>query len=264
MLVEVMKKILSLLLASLLLAGISGCSLLSPGKKEFFQTKMPAFPEKTKVEEKQKQAATYLAEQVGLAYDAALLSQTTNTVMVPLREARTVAEPLAESLGPPTTPYKGPATNLVADLRQLEARYDAALRKLEAKLGDLEGKKIEGTGLIQMGYFTWLLLLFGVIALLFFILKIVAIFNPPVQVATSAISAGAHVLRRGFSEVIEAGEKFKDMVKAKVEDPETQEYILDLFRRAHMETQSRDVQQVIQHLTAKEPDPAKIAKQLKT
>lgn len=258
-----MKKILHVLLVSLLL-GLSGCSILSPGKKEFFQTKVPVFPEKAKVEEKQKQAATFVAEKVTLAYDEGLKAQVTNTVMTPLGEAKAVVAPLAESMGPPATPYQGTATNLVLDLHKLESRYDAALKQLENKLDGLEGKKIEGTGLIQMGYFTWIALLFGIGALLFFVLKIVSIFNPPVALATSAVSAGAGLVRRGFSEVVEAGEKFKDLVGKKIEDPDTQQHILDLFRRAHMETQSRDVQTVIQHLTSDETDPAKLARKLKS
>lgn len=259
-----MSHTLTLLLAGLLLLSVSGCSIFSPGKKEFFQTKVPVFPEKAKVEEKQKQAADFVAKKVEVAYDEGLKAQVTNSVMVPLGEAHAVASPLSETLGPPTKPYKGAGTNLVNEMHGLEARYNTSLKELEDKLGGLEGKKIEGTGLIQVGYFTWLAFLFGLGALLFFILKIVSIFNPPVALATSTISAGAGLLRRGFSEVVEAGEKFKDMVKAKVENPELQQSVLDLFRRAHMEAQSRDVQSVIQQLTNNETDPAKIARKLKT
>lgn len=258
-----MKRLLSLILTGLLV-GVSGCSILSPGKKEFFQKEVPSFPEKTKVEETQKQTAALVAKKVEVAYDEGLKAQVTNTVMTPLGEAHALASPLAESLGPPTKPYTGQPTNLVASLYQQEAKYNASLKQLENKLSGLEGKDIEGTGLIQVGYFTWLAILFGLGALLFFVLKIVSIFNPPVALATSAVSAGAGLLRRGFSEVVEAGEKFKDMVKSKVEDPEVQQRVLDLFRRSHMETQSRDVQSVIQHLTNDETDTKKIANKLKT
>lgn len=257
-----MKKILRAVALGWLIVGLSGCSLLSPGKKEFFQTKVPSFPEKTKVEEKQKQAATFVAEKVNIAYDEGLKANVTNSVMEPLHEAKVVATPLAESIGAPQTPYRGPATNLVDDLHKLEAKFDASMKKLEDKLAGLEGKKIEGTGLIQIGYFTWLAVLFGIFALLWFVLKIVGIFNPPVAMGMSAVSAGAGLLRRGFGEVVEAGEKFKDMVKSRVEDPETQEHILDLFRRAHLETQSRDVQTVIKHLTNNPNDPKTVVKEL--
>lgn len=257
-----MKRILRAVALGWLIVGLSGCSILSPGKKEFFQTKVPSFPEKTKVEEKQKQAATFVAEKVNIAYDEGLKANVTNSVMAPLHDAKVVAAPLAESLGAPQVPYRGPATNLVDDLHKLEAKFDASMKKLEGKLDNLEGKKIEGTGLIQMGYFTWLAVLFGIFALLWFVLKIVGIFNPPVAMGMSAVSAGAGLLRRGFSEVVEAGEKFKDLVKNRVEDPETQQHILDLFRRAHLETQSRDVQTVIKHLTNNPNDPKAVAKEL--
>lgn len=256
----------NVLLTGLIVGLLTGCSVLSPGKKEFFQKKVPAFPEKTKVEEKQKQAATFVAEKVNLAYEEGLKSNTTNTVMEPLHEAQIVATPLAEAIGAPQKPYRGPATNLVDDLHQLESRYAASLKKLEDKLDSLEGKSIEGTGLIQIGYFSFIfflvILLVILVGVLWVVLKIVGIFNPPVALGASAISAGAGLLRRGFGEVIEAGEKFKDMVKEKVEDPETQQHILELFRQAHLESQSRDVQTVIKHLTSDPNDPKKLAKAL--
>ena len=80
----------------------------------------------------------------------------------------------------------------------------------------------------------------------------------------SAVSAGAGLLRRGFSEVVEAGEKFKDLVSKKVEDPAMQQHILDLFRRAHLETQSRDVQTVIKQLTNDPASPEALAKELRS
>lgn len=257
-----MQKILRASALAWLIVGLSGCSILSPGKKELFQTKVPTFPEKAKVEEKQKQAATFVAEKVGIAYDEGLKANVTNSVMSPLYEAKVVAAPLAESLGSPQTPYRGTATNLVDELHKLDAKFDAAMRKLEGKLGELEGKKIEGTGLIQMGYFTWLFVLFGIFALLWFVLKIVSIFNPPVAMGMSAVSAGSNLLRRGFNEVIEAGENFKNAVKAKVEDPDTQERVLEMFRQAQLAAQSRDVQLVVKQLTNNPNDPVKLAKEL--
>jgi hypothetical protein len=113
-----------------------------------------------------------VAEKVDQAFTEGLKANVTNSVMVPLTEAHTVATPLAESLGAPQTPYRGPATNLVDDLHRLEARYEAALKKLENKLNTLEGKEVEGTGLVQMGYFTWIAFLFRNFVLLWFVLRL--------------------------------------------------------------------------------------------
>lgn len=251
----------SILLGSLVLV-LSGCSLLSPGNKEFFQKKVPSFPDKPQLEEKQKQAADFVAKKVEKAYDEGLKANVTNSVMEPLGEANVVVRPLADSIGHPSTPYEGNSTNLVLALNKLSAKYEASLRRLEQKLDDLEGKKIEGTGLIQVGYFTWLAIVFGIIALLWFVLKIVAIFNPPVALGMSAVSAGTGLLRKGFGEVVEAGETFKDMVKQKIDDPATQAKILELFKQAHMQSQSRDVQLVVQNLTNDPNDPAALYKKL--
>lgn len=242
---------------------ISGCSALLPGKKEFFQSKVPSFPAKEKLEEKTKEAAAFVAEKVTIAYDEGLKAQVTNTVMEPLKEAKTVAIPLADSVGHPETPYHGPATNLVTQMDKLAARYEVALHRLENKLDDLEGKKIEGTGAIQVGYFSYLAILLGIGAFLWFVLRIVSVFNPPVALGMQAVGVGGTLLRKGFTEVVHAGEKFKDMVKAKVEDPELQDHILALFKQAHMETQSTDVQHVVKSLTTNPEDPKVLAKALK-
>lgn len=257
---------MSIFIRPLLFTGLAfllvSCSIF-PGKKEFFQTKVPSFPAKEKLEEKNKEAAAFVAEKITVAYDEGLKAQVTNSVMVPLKEAKTVAIPLSDSIGHPEAPYNGPATNLVVQMDKLTARYEVALRKLEVKLDDLEGKKIEGTGAIQMGYFTYLALLLGVGAFLWFVLKIVSVFNPPVALGMQAVGVGGTLLRKGFTEVVHAGEKFKDMIKAKVEDPALQEHVLSLFRQAHMETQSTDVQHVIKTLTTNTEDPKVLAKALK-
>ncbi len=257
-----MKNLRKALALPIILVLLSGCSILSPGKKEFLQKEVPAYPQKQKIEEEQRKAADFVAKKVTVAYDEGLRTGTTNSVMQPLGEAKVVVDPLAASLGRPEKPFEGDGAALVAEMNKISAKYKGALRKLEGKLDQLEGKDIEGTGKIQMGYFTYLALLFGIVALLWFVLKIVSVFNPPVAMGMQVASAGAGLLRRGFGEVIEAGEKFKDMVKKKVDDPETQERVLALFRQAHLETQSRDVQHVIKTLTTDENDAATVAKRV--
>ena len=247
---------------SILLASLSGCSILSPGKKEFLQKEVPAYPQKQKIEEEQRKAADFVAVKVTDAYEEGIKAGTTNSVMLPLGEAKIVAVPLAASLGRPEKPFEGSGAELAAEMSKMSAKYEGALRKLEGKLDQLEGKDIEGTGKIQMGYFTYIAILFGIVCLLWFVLKIVSVFNPPVALGMQAVSAGTGLLRRGFGEVIEAGEKFKDMVKKKVDDPDAQKRVLELFRQAHLETQSRDVQDVIKTLTTDEDNVATVAKRV--
>ena len=246
-----------------LVLGLSGCSLLMPGKKEFFQSKVPVYPEKLKLEEKQRQATQYVTEQLVVAHDEGLRADVTNSVMTPLGNALQVAVPLAASVGPPETPYKGGPTNLSRDLSYLQAKFDASLHRLETQLESLEGKKIEGTGLIQMGYFSYIALLFGIGAFLWFVLKIVAVFNPPVAIGTGVVSAGAALLRRGFGEVVTAGQEFKKMVVKQVESPELQQQVLDLFTQAHKQEQSKDVQTVIKTLISDPNSVPAAVKELK-
>ena len=247
-----MKKLLTAASLFVLVLLLSSCAALLPADKEFFQKKVPSFPDKDKKVEIQKQTAAVLATKVDQAYDAGLAYNIDSHAMAPLAEAHVLARPLSESLGQPLKPYTGDVTNLVGILHILEAKYDAALSKLETKLDGLEGKKIEGTGAIQIPYFLYLAIIVGVGALLVFIFKIVAIANPPLAIAGTAVSAGAGLVKRGFGEMIEGGEHFKDLVAEKFEDPKLQAHILDLFRQAHMTKQSRDVQDVVKALTAKD------------
>ena len=129
-----MKRILRASAIIWLIVGLSGCSILSPGKKEFFQTKVPTFPEKAKLEEKQKQAAAFVAEKVTLAYDEGLKANVTNSVMEPLHEAKVVATPLSEAIGAPQTPFRGPATNLTADLHARSGDWIAEHRHFPARV----------------------------------------------------------------------------------------------------------------------------------
>lgn len=255
-------KILKCLLTAALIFTFTSCSIFSPGKKEFFQKEVPAYPQKTKVEEDQRVAADFVAKKLTIAVNEAEKNQITNTVLEPIKEAHSVAGPLADSLGHPVTPHIGAASNLVAKIDKDESKYEAALRKLEVKLTTLEGKDIEGTGAIQIGYFTYIGILLIVASIGWFILKLLALSNPPLALGTQVVSAGASLLRRGFTEVVSAGEKFKDMLKKKVEDPETQQQILDLFRQAHLEVQSADTQQVIKTLTNDPNNPKGLVKEL--
>jgi len=233
---------------------LCGCSILSPGKKEFFQKEVPAYPERVKLEEKTRAAVDYVRRNVDEAYEEGLKADVTNSVMSPLHNAKIVLDPVSSAVGHPSAPippYANP-TNVAAGMEKLLSNYEGALTKLETKLGKLEGKDIEGTGAIQMSYVTYILILVVIAMVLWVALKIAGTLYPPVAIGTSIVSGGAQLLRRGFGEVIEAGEVFKKKVQAKIDDPATQQKVLDLFRSAHLETQSRDVQNVIKAATASE------------
>lgn len=257
-----MKKLTTLLL-TVLLASTLGCSFLMPSKKEFFQKKVPTFPEKVKILERQKEAAAFVAVKVVAAYDEGLKAKVTNSVMVPLVEAKTIAIPLSVSLGHPASPYTGNPTNLAKTINKLEAQYETKLKELEGQLEPIEGKNITGTGLIQIGYFTYIGILIGIVILLYFAYKTASIFYPALKIGSVAVSTGASLVKRGFTEVIEGGEKFKTLVQKQITDSGVQEKVLALFSQAHKEAQSRDVQDVVSGLTNDPADPKTAIKKIK-
>lgn len=228
---------------------LAGCSFLSPGKKEFFQSKVPQFPESPKLEESTKQGLTFVKYKVDEAYTEGLKAEITNSVMTPLAEAKLVIPPLISSIGHPKSEYTGDATNLVNKLNQQLAAYEKELNKLKDKLQGFEGKKIEGTGWIQVSYWTYItgLLILGFI--IYIAIKILSMIYPPVTVGTSVVKMGSNLLAKGFSSVVQAGENFKNDLDKKIQDPKTAEYIKELFRDHQMKAQDLDIQNTIRTLT---------------
>lgn len=107
-----------------------------------------------------------------------------------------------------------------------------------------------------MGYFTNLLMLGSLVIVGWIAIKVagVATGNPAVTVGTKIVEGAGkgvvNLVSKGFSEVIEAGEHFKKKIDEKIEDPQVREQVKELFAQAHMEKQSRDVQEVVKKLTS--------------
>lgn len=228
----------------------TGCSSLLPGKVEFFQRKVKAVPEKTaQAKEFEKQAARELTKNVNEAYDEATKNNATNSVIKPLEKAKTVAPALAESLGPPRTEWSGNSTNLSKSLYKQRAELDKDLEKYKNKVDKNVGKEIEDTGLIQLPYFVFIGILFAIACVAWFALKVLALANPGVGVGVKVAQVGGRAASNMLSEVIEAGEEFKNQVQKKISDLEIQRHVLELFRQAHLAKQSRETQNTIKKLT---------------
>lgn len=141
---------------------LSGCGLLRPKNAELFQKKVPSYPQPSpKLEETQKQAAEFVVETLRAA-QLDLREPVTNVIQLQEKVAPKidagvyVAEPLSLSLGPPSQPWRSlqDMSNGVEVLRRELGKYQQDLRDLEVKLSALEGKKIEGTGLVRVSYWT--------------------------------------------------------------------------------------------------------------
>jgi hypothetical protein len=226
-----------------------GCSLI-PKKVEFFQRKVRAYPEVSdSAKETQRQAADYVASKTEEIKVEAIEAGTTN-IAASATEANVVAEALSGSLGPPEDLWKKEAQRLALKLKEQQADFNEQLESYKKHIDKDAGKKIEGTGFIQLGYFTYIGLLLGLGALVWFGLKIYGSINPVVGLGTNVVGRlSSSVLSKGYSEIVEGGEAFKTYLANSGLAAEVKDKVLDLFSRAHKENQSRDTQAVISTLT---------------
>jgi hypothetical protein len=236
-----------------LLFLLAGCSLF-PKKVEYFQDKVHSMPAPSEShKEVQKEAADFVARKTKQTVLAAVGENSSTNVLKPAIEAEVVADSLSGSVGKPVEPWQKSANELAAKLDKLDAKLDQKLEDFRKDNDENAGKKIEGTGLIQMGYFTHLLVLGVIVVGGWIIIKVLGVLNPSVGIGTKVISGGVtgvtKLVSRGFSEVVQAGESFKKRVDEEFEDAETKEKIKALFTQAHKEHQSADVQKAIKELT---------------
>lgn len=247
-----MKKLVSaLVLCTFLLS--SGCGILLPKKVEFFQDKVHVVPEqKASEKETLRQAAKMLSERTTQTLVAATAEGASTNVITPAKEAEVLAGAVSTSVGPPAHP-----SQITAE--QLAVKLDSALAALNKRLDDFKkdnnensGKKIEGTGLFQIGYFSMWAIIIGGVLLIGVALKIYGMVNPVVGVGVNAVGrVSSAVLKRGISEVAQGGEWFKEYVEEQGKELLSKKEVMDLFSRAHTEAQSRDVQTLVEGLTKK-------------
>lgn len=247
-----MKKFLSLIPLCLL---ITGCGSLIPKRVEFFQAKVQKFPEHSdSFNETQRKAASLAAKKADETLVAAVKAQSPATVTAPATDTVALTHSLSVSLGPPSSSYVGPATNLVSDLDHSVAKFNGKVQTFKERDDKYAGKKIEGTGLFSLGYFTYIGLILLVLVLAWTALKIYGVANPIVGAGTSLVGrVSSSVLSRAVSEISAGGEAFKDYLTTSDLSKDVQSKVLDMFSRAHVEAQSVDVQNVVRTLTAPPP-----------
>lgn len=240
--------VLSLLSLTLL---TNGCGILLPKQVEFFQRKVKAVPVYSgSAEELQRQGADRIAQQIQEAADAAHSENSSTNITAPLDGAGAVAGGLSTSLGPPAKPYSGSSAALAAKLKAARAKLDAAISDYAEAVDKDVGKKIEGTGLVRVGYFTMIGGLLLLAALVWFGLKVYGVFNPVVGGVTSVIGrVSSSVVSKGFTQLVRGGEKFKDAVENSDLDEKTAEYVKKLFLASHKEAQDSDVKKVVEGIT---------------
>ena len=239
-----------------LLSG--GCSLI-PKPVEFGQDKVEKLPvAKPSERETQRQAAHRLAQKTDEALKAAIDEGSSTKVIEPATDSAVLARAIKTSVGPPTKPASDTLTS-----EELALRVERAIAKLNERVEGFRrdndenaGKKIEGTGFLQIPYFAWLLIVAGagfvgllVLSVLWTIFKMYAASNPPVALGLKAVSMGGKATASLVSQLIKGGETFKDMVDKTVQDPTLKEKVLEMFKTAHMTEQSPEHQEVVKELT---------------
>jgi hypothetical protein len=225
---------------------LTGCNII-PKKVEYFQDRVQSMPERTQqADESLRQAARLAADRAAATERAALSTDAAPEVIQPASDTAILTSAVSAQVGPPAKAWQGDVPALIARMDAQEASYRRELETYRAEVRELAGKKIEGTGAIQVGYFTHLLILAAIMAVAWLILRIVAITNAPVSVGLKTIEGGSKFLGRAFSELVEAGQDFKTRLKQRLSDnPELLESILSDFKTAHQSSQSRDTQKTV-------------------
>lgn len=239
------------LFVAVALVFTSGCSVLLPKKVEFFQDKVATFPEaKLSEKETQRQAAAMAAVKAEQVLLAAVSNHVPESVVSPAKDVAVLTEAVALSVGPPAKPWGGTATNLAAKLDSSVASLNRRVDSFKADNNSNAGKKIEGTGVFQVGYFSMLAVLLGGLALLWVGLKLYGLVNPVVGLGTNVVGRVASTaLNKAVAEVTEGGEWFKEYLAESDLDDQIKSKVKELFSRAHVEAQSRDTQALVERLT---------------
>jgi hypothetical protein len=233
---------------------MTGCNSLFPKPVEFGQDKVEKFPNHPKKQlEAERQAVSLAATK---AREAERIATDDNSEAAkPAGEAADLSESVGRALGPPSDPWSGEVKKLTERLDRLTNKYNGLLSDFQKDNDVNAGKKIEGTGFLQVPYFLWLGIVAGVVMILWMILKTVAnvaaTANPGVAVGLKVAQAGGKVLSRGFSQLLKGGEDFKNWLKKEVPDETLQTKILEAFQTHHEKAQDSDVQNLVKELTNK-------------
>jgi len=241
---------------------LTGCGTLIPKRVELGQDKVERVPVASAAElEKQRRAAAMAEEQAQKTLGAALGIDAPVCVLEPAKATVDLTDAIAKSVGPPKSPIKpNEDPHAVAnDLRSAVAKLNARLDEFKSDNDKNAGKKIEGTGWLQVPYFIWLggFLVVGFVGLIVLgvawsFVKMYAMSNPPVQLGVNAVQMGANFLKKAVGEIAKGGEKFKRAVEREVQDPALQAKIKELFRVEHERAQSSEVQELVKAITPKE------------
>ena len=240
-------------LASVFLFG-PGCGLI-PKNVEFFQKKIRPVPEKVeKAKERERQAAEYVDSQLQTAKDQAVTMGLTNGLFTSITNAKTVSGPLSVSLGPPESKWTGPPQRLGDDLLLEVAKLNRRLDIYTQSNQKIEGKKVEGTGLVNVPYFVYIVIVGGLVFLAIIGIKIalgvLSATNPAIGLGANVVKGlGSKVIAKGFSQIVKGGEEFLKRAEEEISDPDLYEKVKQMFLDEQQKAQDQHIKDAIKQLT---------------
>lgn len=245
------------LVPSLALAlALTGClGTFVPKKVEFFQDKVKEFPEQSaKLRELERQTIYQAHEKSTETVVAALKENATTNVITPARDTMKLTQAALVAAGPPQTiPDPANVVGLANSVQQGVGKYDLKVEKFAKGNDENIGKKIEGTGLVQVPYLLWTGGAVVVVIVLFALAKMAlsaySLVNPAASIGVGGLNVAQSVVTKGFTQIVKGGEEFKDWVTKQVNDQGLQDKILEAFKATHQQAQDQDVQNAVKIIT---------------
>lgn len=250
-----MKRLREKAIATVTLAAVMlscGCGTLIPKRVELFQKKVQALPDKSERQrEMERQAAAVVVDHATAAMGAARIGNMYRA-QVELKDVLAAGSGLVTSLGPPFTGWDADIQALAVQMQREVSRLNGKLEDYRSRVEPLEGKKIEGTGLIQVPYLLWaggfvVLLVVGFVVLKI-LLTALQMSNPGVALGLNIARVGGSAASQMLSQVLKGGREFKAGLDQIVEDPAVRQKVLDWFSAAHDKAQDESTRAVVKTL----------------
>ncbi len=243
----------SYLLSLAALVFLTGCGTLIPKRVELFQDKVRKFPEATQAaKEVQKQAAQRAKEKANETLVAATAEQCSPAVIIPATETAILTDAVADVVGPPAKRPDIDTVKLADEVRKTLAVLSKKVDSFKEDSNENVGKKIEGTGLVQVPYFVWLGGFIVVAFIGFHVLKLVltaaSAANPGAAIGVGAMNVASSTASRGLVQLVNGGQKFLEWANKTIDDPILKQKVTDAFLTSHKKAQDGDVQAVVDHL----------------
>jgi len=250
-----MKKMLlvSLLVASVFLAG---CGSLIPKRVELFQDKVKKFPVATQAQkEVQRQAAQRAKEKANEVLIAAVAEKASPFVISPATETVVLTDAVADVVGPPAKRPTVDSVTLADEVRKTLATQAKKVDSFKEDSNENVGKKIEGTGLVQVPYFAWLGGFLVVVFVGWHLAKLAltaaSAANPGALVGVGAMNATSATVAKGMVQLVTGGQQFLKWANEELDDPILRQKVVDAFTVSHKQAQDQDVKSVVDSLLKK-------------